>query len=104
MLQKKDTKFTNTIIVSDNGNDNNEGPKLSKAEVSITVVGSDKQPPKIVRIEPTKLRLRENFSDFTEALVTIEAEYVQNVILKIVFVIASYILGQAWQIKKLLLN
>lgn len=72
---KKDTKFSNTVIVSDNGNDNNEGPKFSKAEVSIIVVGSDKQPPKIVSIEPSDpLRLPESFINYSEKLVTIVAE------------------------------
>ncbi|KAJ8923494.1 hypothetical protein NQ315_010072 [Exocentrus adspersus] len=72
---KKDTKFTNTVIVSDNGNDNGEGPKRSRAEVSITVVGSDKQPPRIIKKEPEEpLVLAENFHDYFRHLVTVEAE------------------------------
>lgn len=63
------------VFVYDNGILDDEGQKWSKADVSITVVGSDKQLPRITRIgsdEP--IVLKEDYNDFSAYLVTLVAE------------------------------
>ncbi|CAH1153422.1 unnamed protein product [Phaedon cochleariae] len=75
LTSKKNTRFTNLVYVSDNGVNDQEGQKFSKADISITVVGSDKQPPRFIKpdsLEP--IELKENFQDFSKHLVTLEGE------------------------------
>lgn len=75
LFQKKDTKFTNVVFVYDNGILDDEGQKWSKADVSITVVGSDKQLPRITRRgSDTPIVLKEDYNDFSAHLVTLDAE------------------------------
>ncbi|CAG9855473.1 unnamed protein product [Phyllotreta striolata] len=72
---KKNTRFNSVVYVSDNGIDDQEGQKYSMVNVSITVVGSDKQPPKFTRRYPEgPIIIPENFNDFSKHLVTVEAE------------------------------
>lgn len=71
LASKRDTKFMTTVKVKDNG----EIPLDTEASVSITVVGSDKQPPRIKSRTPENdIVLKENFNDYQAHLVTIEAE------------------------------
>nr|XP_023019131.1 DE-cadherin [Leptinotarsa decemlineata] len=75
LIGKKNNRFTNVVYVSDNGVLDQEGQKFSKADISIIVVGSDKQPPRFIRPEtPEVLEIHENFQDFSKYLVTVEAE------------------------------
>ncbi|XP_060537347.1 DE-cadherin [Cylas formicarius] len=71
LATKKDTKFKTTVIVSDNG----QVPYKTEANVSIIVVSSAKQPPRITKRYPEgDIILKENFNNYLERLVTIEAE------------------------------
>ncbi|KAG5874265.1 hypothetical protein JTB14_028072 [Gonioctena quinquepunctata] len=75
LIGKKNEKFTNVVYVSDNGVLDQEGQKFSKADISIVVVGSDKQPPRFIRPEnPEVIEIQENFQNFSKSLVTVEAE------------------------------
>lgn len=59
----------------DNGVNDPEGVKSSTAEISITVVSSDKQPPRFTKREPEgDITLPENFINFSKKLIYIEAE------------------------------
>ncbi|CAH1964482.1 unnamed protein product [Acanthoscelides obtectus] len=72
---KRDTKFTNAVNVYDNGVADEMGQRWSRANISITVVSEDRQPPRFIGREPQgDLRLKENFNDFQKKLVVIEAE------------------------------
>lgn len=63
------------MFVYDNGTADDEGQKWSKADVSITVVGSDKQLPRITRRgSDTTIILKEDYNDFSAHLVTLDAE------------------------------
>ncbi|XP_056645235.1 DE-cadherin [Diorhabda sublineata] len=74
LTDKKNTRFTSVVYVSDNGYADQEGQKESSANISITVVGSDKQPPRFTRRDPEGvLEIPENFNDFTKHIVTVEA-------------------------------
>lgn len=62
-------KFDETIAVSDNGDE----PKNNYADLSIVVVGSDKQSPKITADKPF-ISLNEDFNSYETTLITLEAE------------------------------
>ncbi|XP_076261090.1 DE-cadherin [Rhynchophorus ferrugineus] len=71
LLSKRDTKFSTIVNVRDNG----QIPLDTEANVSITVVGSDKQPPRIKsRVPEGDIILKENYSNYQEHLITIVAE------------------------------
>lgn len=64
-----DKLFTATVVVSDNGY-----PSHSQtAEIQIKVVGSGKKPPSI-KVEPTSLTLKEDYTDFANPLVKVVVE------------------------------
>ncbi|XP_045482485.1 DE-cadherin [Harmonia axyridis] len=62
-------KFDETIAVSDNGAE----PKNNYADLSIVVVGSDKQSPKINADKPS-ITLNEDFNSYETTLITLEAD------------------------------
>ncbi|XP_044765888.1 DE-cadherin [Coccinella septempunctata] len=62
-------KFVETIAVSDNGDE----PKNNYADLSIVVVGSDKQSPKITADKPS-ISLNEDFNSYESTLITLEAD------------------------------
>ncbi|KAL3289462.1 hypothetical protein HHI36_022884 [Cryptolaemus montrouzieri] len=62
-------KFEEMIAVSDNGHE----PKKTYADLSILVVGSDKQLPKIMADKPF-ITLNEDFNSYETTLITLEAD------------------------------
>lgn len=57
-------------MVKDNGNP----PLDSTAEIKIRVVGSEKQPPSFISYPREPIMLKENFSNFEEAIAELSAE------------------------------
>lgn len=59
----------------DNGTADIEGPRWARADISITVVSSDKQLPIITRRgKDEPIVLKEDYNDFSAHLVTLDAE------------------------------
>ncbi|XP_050519455.1 DE-cadherin isoform X2 [Diabrotica virgifera virgifera] len=74
LTDKKNTRFNSAVYVADNGVNDQEGQKDSTAKISITVVGSDKQPPRFTQKMPDGiLEIPEDFKDFSKHIVTVEA-------------------------------